>query len=606
MVKVPKRSRLEKLRQILSRAGTQSGRVPLRHTPIYIAIIAYINYFSLYFLRKSQTTTKTLYLDEFFGQNSTNKQVYGGWLDNAYLIPYAVGQVLYPNAVDYLGSRTGWLCCLLPASVSLVLVKFVQEWWQLTLCLIGTAMSQSLCWPAAVKMLSKFMSNEQYKLILPIWGSCVFVGNFMGNLLSAYILDSGTCQVSCLQDYENTRSNQNNQPQNQNTTEIILDWTALPGLSLSGSNDETITVRELKNALDEQRYSSISENVFFCRSNNWRDVFWMPACVPVAVSIITFLLSPNDSPSNSDNLVTINSLDEAREKIIDKNENLEQKDFLVEANETELEKKEIPSMLTIARRAGVGWCLAIGYFCVKGARYWMYYWAVPLMTEITEKRWDEAEGARQLSYADTGGLISSFILPLFLMTYTCCGRKFFLRTMFICVIVCGMATPTLISLVYKAIPSMNKSATSGLWFIYGFLLGIPDNLYSGVAVNDLATYMGGDIQASLAGFVNGLGGFGPFIGSPLTGRINEATDNQTGSWVAIGFLIIGTVASVIADILLTRKKNQWLADQMQGKVNSLAGSKTETPGLVDVEEAGVVLLMKSEPIQDHAKKSNEN
>lgn len=124
----------------LDRLWTQKGQIPVRHAPLFICIIAYINYFSLYFLRKSQTTTKSLYLNEFFPGNSTNRDNFGGWLDNAYLIPYAVGQVAYPNFVDVVGSRFGWLCCLLPGSAALVLVKFVANWWQLSVCLCLTAL----------------------------------------------------------------------------------------------------------------------------------------------------------------------------------------------------------------------------------------------------------------------------------------------------------------------------------------------------------------------------------------------------------------------------------------------------------------------------------
>ena len=35
------------------------------------------------------------------------------------------------------------------------------------------------------------MTDEQYKGSLPIWGSCVFVGNFVGNKLSGFMLKQG-------------------------------------------------------------------------------------------------------------------------------------------------------------------------------------------------------------------------------------------------------------------------------------------------------------------------------------------------------------------------------------------------------------------------------
>ena len=52
-------------------------------------------------------------------------------------------------------------------------------------------------------------------------------------------------------------------------------------------------------------------------------------------------------------------------------------------------------------------------------------------------------------------------------------------------------------------------------------MAIPDNIYSGICAADLAKYDGRAMGASLAGLINGFGGFGPFIGSPITGYVKD-------------------------------------------------------------------------------------
>merc|ERR1712226_547049 len=122
----------------------------------------------------------------------------------------------------------------------------------------------------------------------------------------------------------------------------------------------------------------------------------------------------------------------------------------------------------------------------------------------------------------------------------------------------------------------------GVILVLGFLLAIPDGLFSGICAADLAKYDGRAVQATLGGFINGFGGWGPFIGSPITGEIwerygscekNEAgrqTDRNCEEdigviiYVVHVFMLIGVVASLIADIMLKRQKNKY-----EAKINKM-------------------------------------
>ena len=582
------------IKNTLLKLWTNDGKIPVTHTPLWIFTISWINYFSLYFLRKSQTTTKSLFLEEFYPGDYEQQKIIGGWFDNAYLLPYAAGQVLWPNLVDYLGSRKAWFFCLFPASISLVLVKFVSYSWQLALCLIGTALAQSLCWPSMVKQLSNFMTDVQYKSLLPLAGSSVFVGNLVGNLISAGIVNSGQVDKECM---ENFYKNKTLPFPNQDQFDSL--WMRRT------DEDPFVTVKDFKKVYADN-YEDISKSILECRENNWRKVFWLPALVPTLISILTFLCVPDDSPKNYGNLVT-----SKKTEVI-----LEQKKLLTVSaptsdretatpspnldsnlpldNSAECSNENSQKVYSMWEIATIGWgiwFLALGYFCVKGSRYWMYYNAIPMMKTLTDSYWDEADGAVLLTGADIGGTISTFILPFLLMKYEINNRKYYLRTMIIAVIVCALSVPVLLLVIFTFVPAKNKTMTYIAWTTFGFLAGIPDNLYSGISVNELSNYLVGNVQASLAGFVNGLGGFGPIVGSPLTGLIDANFGVQKGGLVAVGFCLVAIFASLMGDKYLVGKRREWKFEQ-QSKTCKL----TDKQIVVNCQKVDIQNVANSETI----------
>lgn len=125
-------------------------------------------------------------------------------------------------------------------------------------------------------------------------------------------------------------------------------------------------------------------------------------------------------------------------------------------------------------------------------------------------------------------------------------------------------------------------------------MGIPDGIYSGIAANELAIYMGGNIQASLAGFINGLGGFGPFVQSPITGLVNDTTGNRkNGYYVVVVFLILGVVASILSDQFLLKKRKSWKLENLNAENKALKSNQISPD-----EEAVIVMQVKNDSSED--------
>merc|ERR1712173_377153 len=164
--------------------------------------------------------------------------------------------------------------------------------------------------------------------------------------------------------------------------------------------------------------------------------------------------------------------------------------------------------------------------------------------------------------------------------YKIFGKSVRIRPAFLCVLVCGIMIPTTTWFSKTMSTSFERDdvkIVKVIMLIIGFLLAIPDGLFSGICAADMAKYDGRAVQATLGGFINGFGGWGPFIGSPITGEIwerygscekddeglqkdkNCEEDIGVIIYVVYVFMLIGVVASLIADIMLKRQKNKFEA-----------------------------------------------
>merc|ERR1711981_1332781 len=116
------------------------------------------------------------------------------------------------------------------------------------------------------------------------------------------------------------------------------------------------------------------------------------------------------------------------------------------------------------------------------------------------------------TFFDFGGFFSSLLLGPMLMRYKICGKKVQLSAMFICFVVCCVTIPVFFGFT-RAVNRQNEAESSSkaelmVYFsLLGCLLGFPDSLYSGIAAVELAKYDGRGLEGSLAGFINGFGGF---------------------------------------------------------------------------------------------------
>jgi len=539
---------------LLKQLGTSKGRIPIFAAPITIIILSWLNYFSLYFLRKSQTVTKLSYTHHL---GISKREL--GYLDNAYLIPYALGQTFLSSFVDRAGSRIGWGVTLVPSAVCMVLVFFVYNKWSLAFLLAVNGFFQAMCWPSTVKQMTNYMSGDHFKLILPIWSSCVFVGNWVGNRLGGTILKWAELDTNCV--IENT-----------NSANITL-----------SQNQITFLHTNITSGQWGQSYPNTTIPIIECSDNNaWKKVFYLPAFITLSWGVLSFMLTYDDTPSNYKKITTIHTIEkeESEEFEVKKLDNGEKSENS-ESVEKESETSEPITLINVLKTIPTAWFLAFGYFAVKGARYWMYYWANTFMVKSTNETITESMAANIMEWFDIGAFSSSLVLGPMLMKYKLCGKSMRMRPAFLCAIVCGLTIPATIWFS-KSMSSENFErddipVVKVIMLIIGFLLAVPDSLFSGICAADIAKYDGRAVQATLGGFINGFGGWGPFIGSPITGEIwaryGSCEKDDAGVlidgkceedigviiYVIYVFMVIGVVASFVADVMLKRQRTRFEA-----------------------------------------------
>jgi len=252
-----------------------------------------------------------------------------------------------------------------------------------------------------------------------------------------------------------------------------------------------------------------------------------------------------------------------------------------ESVEKESESGEPTTLINVLKTIPTAWFLAFGYFAVKGARYWMYYWANTFMVKSTNETITESMAANIMEWFDIGAFSSSLVLGPMLMKYKLCGNSMRMRPAFLCAIVCGLTIPVTIwfsrSMSSENFERDDIPVVKVIMLIIGFLLAVPDSLFSGICAADIAKYDGRAVQATLGGFINGFGGWGPFIGSPITGEIwarygscerdgeGVLVDGQCEDdigviiYVVYVFMVIGVVASFVADVMLKRQRTRYEA-----------------------------------------------
>jgi len=524
---------------IFLRFGSQNGRIPILQTPAVCFILSWISYFMVYFIRRAQTTTKVSY-QKTFGISD----LWIGWLDNCYLVPYALGQTLYPNAVERLGARKAWTIVLIPSSICLMLVYLNSNVWAFASILMVVALCHALVWPAAVKQMENFMTTAQYELLIPLWMTCCHLGNVAGNLVAAHILSQKDVDFGCV------------------------------SITLNSTMEQVhnITIEEIAN---KSQFGGIDA----CLSSPWKLTFLILATVTLCWGIVNAIIMPDDSPKQMRNMSTINMIDapfehssssddECRTPVGDIQISL--RSLTSHDNVVVLSKPESKqlhdtkahaaplSMFEILKTTPVAWLLAISSFCTKGTKYWYYYWSIPFMVHTTQANKTpitETQAILINTYFDIGAFVGSIaIMPL--LKVKCGTWKLRAATIGCLVCILGLASLGVLTYLIQR-DKIAFFAVEATTFIFGFAMGMPDSLYAGICASELATYDGRSIRASVSGFANGFGGFGPFIGSPLSGLIGGTFGHIWTSATAFGMLFIGVVSSLFSEIWLGRLRKTY-------------------------------------------------
>ena len=388
----------------------------------------------------------------------------------------------------------------------------------------------------------------------------MFVGNWIGNRLGAIILNWAELDANCIIESQNS----------PNSTIILSD---VEKNFLLGN----VTTGEWQ----EQKFNTTIPIIQCSDDQTWKKVFYLPALITLSWGILTFCLTYNDSPKNYKNLTTIHTIEkEDSEKSELEAKELKNDGGLCESGSKEVGDDENITLWNVLRTIPTAWFLSFGYFAIKGARYWMYYWANTYMIKLTNELISESIAANIMVFMDIGAFASSLVLGPMLMKYTIFGKSVRIRPAFLCFLVCGLMIPTT-TWFYRTMSSSferdDVKIMKVIMLIIGFLLAIPDGLFSGICAADMAKYDGRAVQATLSGFINGFAGWGPFIGSPITGEIWErygsCEKNADGRqidknceenigviiYVVYAFMLIGVIASLVADIMLKRQKTKYEA-----------------------------------------------
>ncbi|XP_077985117.1 uncharacterized protein LOC144439755 [Glandiceps talaboti] len=147
--------------------------------------LTWLAYASTYLLRKNLGVIKA---DLELELSLSKPQL--GWLDTAFLLPYATLQVLVGPIGDYYGARKTLSCCLLLAAVSMVTCGQWSAFQVFAMLYFMNGCAQSQAWPNCVKGLGFWFREEQRSTLFGIWGTCVFAGGIFGTVLAVYLQSS--------------------------------------------------------------------------------------------------------------------------------------------------------------------------------------------------------------------------------------------------------------------------------------------------------------------------------------------------------------------------------------------------------------------------------
>ena len=258
----------------------------------------------------------------------------------------------------------------------------------------------------------------------------------------------------------------------------------------------------------------------FLTKFDWRTTIIYSSIIFGVVDLITFFIKPNDLPGKK--LITINSDNELKTK----------------------SKKSSKKWYEVVTVAAI-FPLSLTYLCGKFTRYWVQYWAIPSMVGITNGTITIESAAHYYSFYDVGTFIGSLSLSVVLATYTFRNRKFSLPPIKVNTFSFVMIIPT-IFMTMKMIGSLSKLGMISSFTILGYLSAIPEMTAASIVAYEIAKLHGKGVEASVAGFVNGLALFGTFL-QPVTGYLSDKYGIENCYLITIFFSVLGVFYSWYTD-----------------------------------------------------------
>lgn len=149
----------------------------------FTLLLNWLSYASTYLLRKPLGVVKA---DMAKVYNLSRTQL--GFLDTAFLLPYAVMQMTLSSFGDKYGPRRALAVCLICSSLSMISFGYWNSVFMFSVLLFFNGTAQSTAWPNAVKSLTGWFSNKQRMTIFGLFGTSSFAGGILGTAMAVQLL----------------------------------------------------------------------------------------------------------------------------------------------------------------------------------------------------------------------------------------------------------------------------------------------------------------------------------------------------------------------------------------------------------------------------------